>query len=136
MPRDSSGPGWASSVLLCGMMAGLLAAVGGVAWSIAAKPSSVWTPEQAAEFKAANDARHAATVADPAANGNGGPSPDSTAMAAAQKRFELISAQLETARAARNRWGQVAAACGLGLTILCGMGYLAIRGEGHSNSSP
>jgi hypothetical protein len=111
------------------MMLGFVAAVAGVTWSIVAKPSSVWTPEQAAEFKAANEARHAASIADAASGRDGSTAPESAAMAAARKRFERISEELNAARTARTRRGRVVAACGLGVTILCGMGYLTIRNQ-------
>jgi hypothetical protein len=137
MPRDSSGPLWAARALLGGVILGLAAAVAGATWSIVAKPSSVWTAEQAAEYKAANDARHAASIADAAsANAGEGPARESTAMRSARKRFERINEELNAARTAWTWRGRVLTACGLGVTILCGMGYLAVRGGGHVDASP
>lgn len=115
--------------MLVGACLGVALVLVGLAWPAMIQPRHVWTPEQAAEFQAASDAlQHGAVGAER--------SPDAATTApanaidpAARRRFDAINAQLEAARYARDGWGRVAVACGLGLTILCGFGYLAVRGD-------
>jgi hypothetical protein len=102
-----------------GALLGLAAILIGAGWTTFIKPESVWPQEAAAEYKAANDALHAARERRPQAG-------DATA-AAAQARFDRINQKLEAARYAHDSWGTWIAGIGFGWTLLCGAGYFATR---------
>jgi hypothetical protein len=108
-----------STFALAGMLVGTVLAVGGWIWSAKARPTDVWSHEQAAQLEAANNALHAARSS---ATGD-----DTARLAAAQQRADELNRQLEHAREVRDSWGRRAAAVGLGLTIASGLGYLATR---------
>lgn len=112
---------------LVGMTAGVIATLAALSWMTLARPVDVWSPEQAAEFKAANDAVHAALSRDGGGRSSGDTEADPRYLAAAKTRLARISSELEYARGARDRWGKWGAASGLALTIACGLGYLASR---------
>jgi hypothetical protein len=123
-------------VCLAGLLAGLLVTLAGLAWMVLAKPSHVWSPEQAAELKAAGDALHAARSRDPGeaqqgqqatpqAAGDASQAPP--ALAAAQARFDRIDAELESARTGRQRTGTWLLRLGLAAMVLFGVGYLSTR---------
>ena len=105
----------------------------GLFWATLVRPEDVWTPEKAAEYQAASSAlQHAEPAATTSTTGDMG-SPAGGAPRgvdpAARRRFEAISAELEAARYVRDGWGRLIVSAGLALTILSGMGYLAVRGD-------
>ena len=132
MAENGSQTRWLHRICIAGVVLGAVLVIVGLGWSVVATPEAVWSMEQAAELKAASDAVHAARSGIPVAPdsqpGDAG-KPDPRYLAAAQARLERINADLEQARNVRDTWGQWAAAAGLALTIACGLGYLATRGQ-------
>jgi hypothetical protein len=121
-------------ILLAGMIAGLLTAIAGGAWMAAADPSDAWSPEKAAEHKAAGEALHAARRGAHGDQQSGAPShePDGgnrkpPDLSAAQARFERIEAELAEARTRRQRAATWLVRTGLAAMVLFGIGYLATR---------
>jgi predicted negative regulator of RcsB-dependent stress response len=121
-------------ILVGGILAGLLATIAGLAWPVWAKPSLVWSPEQAAEFQAAGEALHAARQidqAEAAANfaGADDAGQSDAQLASAQERFDKIEAELAAAQSLREGAGAWLRWLGLAVMLLCGLGYLASRGD-------
>jgi hypothetical protein len=104
------------------MALGLAVTFAAVAWMAVVKPSTVWTPAEAAEYQRAGEALHAArrgamtatSARGASANQGGGDNvpPESPELTAAQQRFNRINADLERARDRHNRWGRWAAGAG------------------------
>jgi hypothetical protein len=112
-----------STLLTVGTFAGLAIAALAWAWSLLEKPADAWSPEQAKALQAARDAVHAA-------RGEGTEPPEgSRELEKAQAMVDRLEADLEEARSFRGRWATRVAAGGLALTIICGLGYLASRGN-------
>jgi hypothetical protein len=127
--RSRGAWGW-----LLGLALGALLAVGSLAWSRVLTQDLAWSPEQAAEYKAAHEALHdARSGRDPNDMTAGSDAHDgeskSPEFAAAEKRFNDISAALDDARNARHAWGTWGVGAGLALMIACGLGFLATRRE-------
>lgn len=121
---------------LGGMALGVVITSLAVAWMVLARPADVWSLEQANEYQAAGEALHAArslhSTGEVAGSGRSAPDSDSAhddRLAAAQQRFDRISASLELARNERRVWGRWIAGAGLALTIVCGLRYLAASRE-------
>jgi hypothetical protein len=114
MVPTSSRKHW-PALLLAGILAGLVTTAAGVCWSIWGGPKEAWTREQAVDLNTAYEALHQART---------GPNASADA-AAAQRRVDDLEAQLETARGGNRGAGYWAALVGLGMTVLCGIGYLA-----------
>lgn len=121
-------------VLQIGMVAGL--AMAGVAWTWALlyDPGKSWTPAKAEQLEDAYERLHRSR--------SGGEHPGNHAQAAsadgngaqqrvdaAKRRVDELEAQLEYARSGRSNTLHRVAAAGLGLTILCGLGYLSFGRE-------
>jgi hypothetical protein len=122
-------------ICLGGILFGVIVGAAGLFWSQWAKPSLVWTPEQAAEYQAAGEALHAARRVDPASSGDvhasagaEGDEPDRR-LAAAQERFDKIEAKLAAAQTLRQRTGAWLRWLGLAAIVLFGVGYLSSRRE-------
>jgi hypothetical protein len=116
---------------LMGMLAGALMLAAGLGWSAFASPAMVWSPEQAVEHQEAGEALHAARRA-AAASVTGisdSATEESPELAAAQARFDEIDTQLAAAQTRRQRTGVWLVRLGLGAMIVCGVGYLSLRGE-------
>jgi hypothetical protein len=111
-------------ILAAGMLVGLGLMLGGLIWSTTASPSSVWSPEQAAEYQAAGEALHAARSR-PASSDEA----EDSELAAAQQRFGRIETELAAAQTGRDRIGRWLIRLGLAAMLLFGIGYLATRGE-------
>jgi hypothetical protein len=112
-----------STLLILGTIAGLAIAAAAWGWSLLENPADVWSPDQAKALQTARDAVHAA-------RGDGmevrQPSPE---LQKAQAIVDRLEADLEMARSYRGKWATRVAAGGLALTIVCGLGYLATRGD-------
>jgi hypothetical protein len=112
-----------SKLLMAGTIAGVAIAAAAWGWSMVAKPTDAWSPEQAKLLQAAQVAVHAA-------RGEGTEvREDSTELAKARALADRLEADLQEARSYRGRWSTRVAAAGLALTIVCGLGYLATRGD-------
>jgi len=112
-----------STLLIFGTIAGLAIAASAWAWSLLQKPADVWSPGQAKALQTARDAVHAA-------RGEGAEVRDvSPELQKAQAMVDRLEADLESARNYRGKWATRIAAGGLALTIFCGLGYLASRGN-------
>jgi len=122
---------WLTRLCVAGVIAGFALIIVGLGWSLMATPGAVWSQEQAAELKAAYDALHDARsgIGAPRSQGIGGGEPDPRYLAAAQARLDRANAELERAQSVRDDFGRWGAASGLALTIACGLGYLASRGQ-------
>lgn len=112
-----------STLLILGTIAGLTIAVAAWGWSLLENPTDAWSPDQAQALQAARDAVHAARgegmeVRQP-----------SSELQKAQAMVDRLEADLEMARSYRSKWATRVAASGLALTIACGLGYLAARGN-------
>jgi hypothetical protein len=126
---DGSGRSRSNRVCLAGLVLGVATLIGGLiwGWSMAASPHVLWSPEQAAEYKAASDALHSAP------HDHGNPSDEnhddeeSPEQAAARERFDAIQAQLNRARYAQTSVGPLLVRIGLAGAIAFGIGYLASR---------
>jgi hypothetical protein len=128
MPADQSQPRRAvSRVCLAGAIAGALLVVSGAIWSAVARPQSVWTAAQADEYREAAAAAHAASDAHEGAGVQGGAESSADKSAAAKQRFARIAAELENARFAKNKLGQLLVWIGLAGTAAFSVGYLASR---------
>jgi hypothetical protein len=123
------------TIFLAGILGGLVVAAAAWSWQVVAKPTALWSNEKAAELQQATTAVHEARrTHGRSANAAEGSSTDSldagtAALAAAEERFNELNDELERARSARESWGKWGAIAGLALTILCGLGYLATRGQ-------
>jgi hypothetical protein len=119
-------------ICLGGILLGLLVTIAGLTWPLWARPSLVWTAEQAAEYQSAGEALHAARRIDPTATG-GNSDPDDggeagqsdSQLAVAQERFDKIRAELAAAQSLRQRAGAWLRWLGLAMMLLFGLGYLA-----------
>lgn len=100
---------------LAGVAIGLLTALGGGVWQRTALPRHVWTIEQAKEFDAANAALHSVDM------------DDREKYAAARQRFDRVAADLQSARYAKDRLGNVLVRGGLAAAAVFSVGYLATR---------
>jgi hypothetical protein len=117
--------------LQVGMVAGLATAAIAWTWALLYDPGNSWTPDKAAQLQEAQDHLHESRRGGehpdahaPAANADG---QDAQARVdAARRRVDELEAQLEYARSGRSNWLHRIAAGGLGLTILCGLGYLSL----------
>jgi hypothetical protein len=122
-------------ICLGGMLLGVVMGTAGLFWGSWAKPSLVWTPEQAAEYQAAGEALHAARRMDGPSSGgldaNAGAEGDESdrRLAAAQERFDRIEAELGSAQTLRQRTGAWLRWLGLAAIVLFGVGYLSARKE-------
>lgn len=114
----------ATAAFLTGIVVGVVLAIAGWSWTAWSRPTDVWSPEQAADLKASASAVHQARSSQ-----DGDAEDVQAALDAAQRRVDELNAELVHARNLRNDWGRRVAACGLGLTIVCGLGYLASRGR-------
>ena len=109
--------------LILGTIAGLAIAVSAWGWSLLEQPADAWTPDQAKALQVARDQVHAA-------RGEGTEVREvSPALQKAQAMVDRLEADLENARSYRSKWATRVAAGGLALTIVCGLGYLATRGN-------
>lgn len=113
-----------TTAFAAGIVLGLVLAIAGWGWTAWSRPTDVWSPEQAAELQAADNAVHQARSPRGKAAGD-----SQATLKAAERRLAELRAELDHARSVRNDWGRRVAACGLGLTIVCGLGYLASRGR-------
>lgn len=112
-----------SLLLLLGTLAGLTVAGAAWIWSLMGSPADVWSPEQARALQAARDAVHEA-------RGSGEEvREESPELLKAQGLANRLEADLADARNHRSLWATRVAAAGLALTIACGLGYLATRGD-------
>lgn len=117
-----------AATCLVGVALGVLAALGGALWGRAALPRHVWTVEQSQEYNAANAALHAATVGhDREPNGDQAGAEHHANLAAAQQRFDRITAQLQAARYAKDRLGVTLIRGGLAAAAVFGVGYFVTR---------
>jgi hypothetical protein len=111
-------------VLQIGMIAGLATAAIAWTWALLDDPGDSWTPQKAAQLNDAQERRHQArSGGDPTGNDA------QQRVDAARREVEELEAQLEYARSGRSNWLHRIAAVGLGLTILCGLGYLSLGRE-------
>jgi hypothetical protein len=112
-----------STLLILGTIAGLAVAAAAWGWTLLEKPTDAWSPEQAKALQTARDAAHAA-------RGGGVEVRElSPELQKAQAMVDRLEADLEMARSYRSKWATRVAAGGLALTIACGLGYLAARGD-------
>jgi hypothetical protein len=110
------------SFFLAGIVVGGLLVAGSITWMALAKPSDVWSPQQAEEFNAAQGALHAAISGIDRGAGEG-PQRSEDAVAVAQSRFDRINEELEHARSARYSWGWRGVIAGTLLAAVCGIGF-------------
>jgi hypothetical protein len=112
-----------STLLVFGTVAGIAIAAAAWAWAVLETPTDAWSPEQAKALQTARDAVHAARGEGLAISEN------SAELQKAQSLVSRLEAELEDARSYRGKWAARIAAAGLALTIACGLGYLAVRGN-------
>lgn len=123
---------WWTTACLAGLVLGLLVIAVGIAWPKVVTPAMVWSPEQAEELQRAGDAFHAAREQNRPVDGShpaSGAGGAATPRELAEKRYNRLKGDLEAAQSIRTHWGQWVVAAGFGLTIACGLGYLATRGD-------
>ncbi|BBO30576.1 hypothetical protein [Lacipirellula parvula] len=120
---DATSEKRSSSAWFMGICAGMLVAIAAWSWSFMQQPADVWSPEQAKSLQAARDAVHSAR------GGGLRVSDDSKELERAQAVVDRLEIDLEEARTFRGRWASRVGAGGLALTIFCGLGYLATRGD-------
>jgi hypothetical protein len=109
--------------LILGTIAGLAIAAAAWGWSLLEKPTDAWSPDQAKALQAARDEVHAT-------RGEGTEVREvSPALQKAQAMVDRLETDLENARSYRSKWATRVAVGGLALTIVCGLGYLAARGN-------
>jgi hypothetical protein len=125
-------------VLQIGMVAGLATAAIAWTWALLEDPAKSWTHTQAAELSDARDQLHQSRSAlrvDPTLAANPGSNAAQPRIDAAKRRVDDLEKQLEYARTGRSSWLRRIAAAGLGLTVLCGLGYLAFGRDRPRRSS-
>lgn len=131
MPESTSPNRWIMVLCLAGMALGVSVVGIGVAWSKLVTPAMVWSPQQATELKQAGDAFHAAREESPPSDlpGQSSTPRQPSPRELAEQRYNRLKADLAAAQSVRTDWGRRVVAIGFGLTIACGMGYLAFRGN-------
>lgn len=124
-------------ICLVGCALAAMTIVAGVAWSVFGNARSLYTPEQAKEYEAAQVAVHAATLGHVDGGASSpGEAPASSksedreaAVAAAQARFRRAQTALESARFAQYALGKWLIGIGLAALVAFGVGYLTARGS-------
>lgn len=124
---------WPAVIALAGIAVSMALVVGGAAWNLFSRPANVWSEEDAAEYKAANEAYHMMI----SAHGHEGEKlPDDRVahaaspqqLEAARQRVERSASALKTAQDLRNQAGTTLIRIGLAAAAVFGIGYWSTRG--------
>ena len=124
---------WPAVLCLAGVAVSAAMIVAGAAWNMFSRPANVWSAEDAAEYKQANQSYHMMIAAhghegEKLPNNEVAPAASPQQLEAARQRVERSAAALEAAQELRNQAGTTVIRIGLAAAALFGVGYWATRG--------
>jgi hypothetical protein len=114
-------------ICLGGLVLGVVLAVAGGAWQALVKPEHVWSQEEANQMQAARTEWHNLIYDDPQSPVAAESTARQRQREAAQRRFEEMQTELDSAIASRRYRGARLVYAGLAAMAAFGVGYLATR---------